>query len=162
MKIGKTLPIIFLTLAVLGFLDATYLTVEHYLGAVPPCLITDGCSSVLTSPWSIVLGVPVALIGAFYYLVILIMAVAYLRTERGKFFLVASFATVVGLLAAVWFVILQVFIIKSICFYCMFSATMSTGLFIVGASVLVKFRAKLKSAPPAHGNGNDMVKKIGE
>ncbi|MEK7390789.1 MAG: vitamin K epoxide reductase family protein [Patescibacteria group bacterium] len=136
----KTLAIIFLALAFVGFLDATYLTTQHYLGAIPPCVLTEGCSAVLTSEWSKVFGLPVALLGAVYYLVLLILVVAYLKTGREKFLLTASFMTALGIISSIWLVVLQFFIIKEICFYCMISATTSTALFVVGLFILVKSR----------------------
>lgn len=133
----KTLAIVILVLAFIGFLDATYLTVQHYLGAIPPCLLTEGCSAVLTSEWSKVFGLPVALLGAVYYLTLLLLAIVYLKTGRGKVLFSAAVVTFFGAITSIWLVILQLFIIKEICFYCMISATTSAALFVIGLLILV-------------------------
>ena len=144
----KTFAIIFLALAFVGFLDSTYLTTQHYLGAIPPCLLTEGCAAVLTSEWSKVFGLPVALLGGVYYLALLLLTTAYLKTGREKFMFTAAFMTALGIISSIWLVVLQFFIIKEICFYCMISATTSTALFLIGLFILLKRK------------GNNMVKEF--
>jgi uncharacterized membrane protein len=55
----------------LGFLDATYLAAKHYLGAPIACSIFEGCEKVTTSQYAAVFNIPVALLGALYYLLFL-------------------------------------------------------------------------------------------
>lgn len=56
----KWLVLGFLILGFLGFLDATYLTVKHYLGTPINCSIFEGCEKVTTSQYATVGGVPVS------------------------------------------------------------------------------------------------------
>ena len=72
----------------------------------------------------------VALLGAVYYLVVLIISIAIIDTKSDwlKKFL-AKFS-VIGLLASVWFISLQLFVIKALCLYCLVSAFTSTVIFI--------------------------------
>ena len=137
----KTFAFIFLALAFVGFLDTTYLTAQHYQGTIPPCLVTEGCATVLTSKWNNIFGLPVALLGAIYYLTLLLLTAVYLKSKNLKFMLVAAFATAIGLFASLWFVILQIFIIREICLYCMISATTSTALFVIGLLILIKSKS---------------------
>lgn len=127
---------LFLFCAIVGFIDATYLTVEHYLGNIPPCAITSGCETVLTSSWSTIAGVPVALLGALFYLCMMLLTIFYLKTKREKIIRLAILGTLAGLLAEVWFVWLQLFVIKNICFYCMISAGATLALCVFGLSIL--------------------------
>lgn len=133
MKI-KVIAIAFVALSAMGFLDATYLTAEHYKGSVPPCAIA-GCEIVLMSEQSAILGVPVALLGVIYYLAILILSVAFLESGKVSIIRLASFFTIIGLIASAYFVYLQFFVIGQICQYCLISAGTSTGLFGVGVWV---------------------------
>ena len=133
MKI-KVVVIAFLVLSAIGFLDATYLTVEHYKGSVPPCAI-QGCEIVLMSGQSVIVGVPVALLGAIYYLAILIMSIAFLESKNISILRVASYLTIIGIVASAYFVYLQLFVIQQICQYCMISAITSTALFGMGVWV---------------------------
>lgn len=136
----------FLIVGLLGFLDATYLAVEHYRGVVPPCSIVAGCERVTTSQYATVFGVPVALGGALYYVTILALAVAYLDRRRPALLRLAAYLTFGGMAASLWFVYVQLFILKAICLYCMFSAATSTLLFGLGITVLVLGRRKSQTA----------------
>ena|SRR5882724_5749994 len=128
--------ILFLLIAFLGFLDAAYLTVEHYRGTIPPCSLVEGCERVLTSGYSIVLGVPVALFGALYYLMIAGLTFWYLDRGGVNILRIAAWGTIGGLVASLWFIFVQLFLIHSICLYCMFSAGTSTALFALGMWIL--------------------------
>ena len=66
------------------------------------------------------------------YLLILILAIAYLDRQNQSVLRFAASTTIVGLVASAYFVSLQLFVIKSICQYCMISAGTSTLLFITG------------------------------
>src|SRR5690348_14780226 len=58
-------------LSFLGFLDAAYLTILHYKNVIPPCSIAHGCETVLTSQYATLGPIPIALLGVFFYLVVL-------------------------------------------------------------------------------------------
>ncbi len=121
-----------------GFLDATYLTIEHYRGVVPPCSIVAGCEAVTTSSYSLFLTIPVALLGALYYLAVLFLTIAYLDTKKPHFIKVAASITPVGFLVSLYFIYLQAFVIKAWCLYCLGSALSSTILFILGILILTQ------------------------
>ena len=128
----------FPALGAVGFADATYLTVKHFLGTPIPCAILQGCEQVTNSRYAAIFGVPVALLGAFYYLTILVLAVIYLDSRKPSVLKLLACITPFGFLASLWFVFLQIFIIKAICLYCMVSAATSTLLFIFGMYYLKK------------------------
>lgn len=125
--------------AALGFADATYLTIEHYNNRIPPCT-TDGCEIVLTSVYATIAGVPVALLGAVYYLAILVLLVTYLDSKNEKFVRWALSLTVIGFLASLYLFYLQAFVIKAFCQYCLVSAGTSTALFIAALVIFKKYR----------------------
>ena len=138
----KIIAITFIVLSAIGFLDATYLTIEHYRGSVPPCAIA-GCEIVLKSGQSAVVGIPVALLGVIYYLTILILSIAYLESGKITILRLASYLTIIGIIASAYFVYLQFFVIGQICQYCMISAGTSMGLFVAGAHNLRKSKFNL-------------------
>ncbi|MDE1975010.1 MAG: vitamin K epoxide reductase family protein [Patescibacteria group bacterium] len=134
-----------LAVAVLGFADASYLTLEHFLGAIPPCSLVGGCEKVLTSSYSTVLGVPVSLLGALYYLAVCIGCLIFLESRhlsknvQAHHFAILKWTlavTIVGFLASAWFFYIQAFVIHSFCEYCLGSAATSTILFIVAIFML--------------------------
>lgn len=136
-KIPNWLIIAFLVVSFLGFLDATYLTAQHYLGAIPPCVITTGCETVLTGEHNAIFGIPVALLGGIYYLLLFLLAVFSLDVKR-ETICFAAYLTPIGFLASLYFVYLQLFVLKTICSYCMVSAATSTILFILGLFIIIK------------------------
>jgi uncharacterized membrane protein len=126
--------------AIVGFADASYLTIEHLRNVVPPCTITAGCEKVLTSSYSEVFGIPVALFGAIFYILVAAGAFAYLEGKHEKIFRYSQAITIFGLLASIWFVVLQVFVLHSYCAYCMASALTSTILFVLGCVIFRKYQ----------------------
>lgn len=130
----------FLLIATIGFADATYLTVKHYTGSPITCSIVHGCDIVTSSPYSELFGIPVALFGALYYLTIILLSVAFFDKKRPKFLALLSKLTLLGLLAAIYFVSLQAFVLHAYCLYCLGSALSSTILCILGMIYLKKTR----------------------
>lgn len=126
----------------IGFLDASYLTIAHYTGLALRCSVFSGCEQVTTSPYSVVLGIPVALMGVLYYLTILLATLFYYDSRKPSLPKYIAWATNAGLAASVWFVFLQLFVIKAICQYCMISATTSTLLFIFGIIIIKQYGEK--------------------
>lgn len=124
-----------------GLIDASYLAAKHYTGTIPPCTIVKGCEAVTTSQYATIGGVSVALIGAIYYLIVLIISVAIIesRNDRLKKFLTRF--SIIGLLASIWFIYLQLFVIKALCLYCLVSAFSSTAIFITALFLKKNARA---------------------
>ena len=83
-----------------------------------------------------ILGIPVALLGAIYYLVIFALVIAYLDTKKEQVLYFTARFTSIGFLASLWFLYLQLFVIKEICLYCVISVFTSTTLFILGIILL--------------------------
>ncbi len=136
-SVSKGLVIFLFVVALLGFADATFLTVEHYNNVIPPCT-TNGCEIVLTSSYAVIAGIPVALGGAVYYFIILTLLFAYLDTKNEKILRYALAFTVIGFLSSLYFFILQAFVIKAFCQYCIVSAITSTTLFITSLYIFKK------------------------
>ena len=137
--LNKKLIIAILAIAFIGFLDATYLTVKHYQEVIPPCTLTEGCEAVLTSKYNNFFGIPVALFGSLYYLAIFFGIFAYLNNPNNtKILTLTARATWLGFVMSLYFAYLQIFIIKSLCIYCLFSALTSTLIFILGQVILRK------------------------
>lgn len=128
----------FLALSLIGFADAAYLTAEHFLGRIPPCTVINGCEQVLTSQFAVVFGLPVALFGALYYASVFFGTMIYRETGKDGLLKGIAWLTVIGFLATLWFLYLQLFVIHAICMFCLLSASTSTGLFGLGQAVFYK------------------------
>lgn len=116
-------------LSIAGFGIATFLTKEYLQGTIPPCSMTEGCGVVLGSKYAQIGMVPTAGIGMFYYLVLIVLGVAYFDSGWSAWLRLAGWVTAMGAMVSVYLVYLQLFVIKAICPYCMSSAVVSFLLF---------------------------------
>lgn len=132
-------------IALAGVLDATYLTVEHFRGVIPPCTGFSNCEAVLTSSYATLYGVPIALFGALYYLTAAVLA--FTVYQRGSSIAGTLLQLVVGsaFLVSVLLVGIQHFVLEAYCVYCLVSAGITTTLAI--AVAFIRRYARLQSAP---------------
>lgn len=128
---SKKLLWIFAAVALIGFLDASFLTIEHFVGGTLPCFEGGGCDTVTTSVYSAIFGIPVALLGALYYLTTLVTTLLYIDIKKPIFLTIATWLVRVGFVMTLWFVYAQLFVIHAICLYCMASAITTTVLFVL-------------------------------
>lgn len=143
-SIKRWIVITFATVSFIGFLDATYLTALHYLNVIPPCIVTSGCETVLTSEYNTLFGIiPNALLGSLYYLTLFILAIISLEFAQRRALALTALLTPIGFLMSAYFVYLQLFVLKAICFYCMVSAAASMILFALGVSVVLALKKEL-------------------
>lgn len=134
------LIIAFLVLSFIGFLDASFLTIEHYNGAFLKCRFLQGCETVLNSEYSKLMGIPVSLFGVFYYLSVFVGSLFYLDSQNERFLKHLCVYTLAGFFASLYLVYLQAFVIGAFCEYCILSATTSTLLFILGGIKFMKIK----------------------
>lgn len=128
-------------IALIGFADATYLTISHYMNAIPPCT-TGGCETVLTSKYSTIYGIPQALLGSLYYLAALILLILYMDGRKEIFLKLFTYLVPVGFIASLVFLYLQAFVIHAWCLYCLGSAATSTILFGLGIYIYKKYSVR--------------------
>ncbi len=133
----KWVPVLLFVAALAGFADASYLTAQHIQGVLPPCAI-DGCDQVLTSKYSAIGGFPVSALGMLYYGTVLVLLIAYFDTANRRLLHLVSWLACGGMLGTLYFVGIQLFVLKAICLYCMFSAITSTTMFAVAVYVMRK------------------------
>jgi uncharacterized membrane protein len=127
-----------LILSIVGISDATYLTIKRFTHDSVNCSIFEGCDFVTTSIYSTILGIPVAVLGMVFYISIFVLSILYLRSKNRKILMSLLSLSGVGFLMSMWFVYTQLFILESICSYCMISATLSTTIFILSLIAMIK------------------------
>lgn len=131
MKFFSALTILALGLSFAGFLVASYLTIQHYMGNVVPCSVLHGCEIVTTSVYSEIWGIPISLGGSLYFIAILFSALAFWSSNKKIFLNFALILSSLGFIAALGLFYLQFFVLDAICIYCATSDTISILLFIV-------------------------------
>jgi len=126
----KKLYAVVALLSLFGIADALYLTIEHVTGQSVRCTIISGCSEVLSSPYAVMAGIPLAAIGAAAYFTVFSLAILALFGYRiaGKLLLPLVGAM---FLISLWLIYLQAFVIREFCQYCLLSAAITLALFVV-------------------------------
>ena len=128
-------------LATAGAVVTAYLTINKLTGSATACP-TKGCDIVLSSPYATVFGLPLALFGFLAYVGMAILAIAPLlingtnRKElRNNLTRWSQPLLFVGGTAMMVFSGYLMYLltaeIKAVCFYCVGSALLSTGLFLL-------------------------------
>lgn len=96
------------------------------------CSFTEGCDVVTTSAYSRIAGIPIALLGALYYLLVLLVLFYYLDTGKIGSVRILGWFTAIPFLFSLWLTYVQWGVLKAFCQYCLLSAATSTLLFIFG------------------------------
>lgn len=125
---GRVLEALVAALALVGVLDASYLTAEHLSGNSVRCMVVTGCDEVLQSAYATLPGgVPVAALGAVAYFTVFSLATLSAFGYAGARRLLAPLVALM-FLATLWFLYLQAFVIRAYCVYCLLSAAVTTAL----------------------------------
>ena len=109
---------ILVVLDVIGLLLAGYLSVVELGGGVPSCGPLHGCETVATSEYSRIGGIPVAVFGVALSLILLTLALAWIRTDNPLLLDVHCGLSLIGVIFEVYFLSLQVFVIHAVCVWC--------------------------------------------
>ena len=126
----KKLYVVAALLSLLGLADALYLTIEHVTGQSVRCTIISGCSEVLSSPYAVVAGIPLAVIGAAAYFSVFSLAILALFGYRIAGTLLTPLV-IAMFLVSLWLIYLQAFVIREFCQYCLLSALITTTLLVL-------------------------------
>lgn len=121
---------IFILFAILGIINAGYLSVTALSGNVPTCNFIHGCDLVAKSPYSYVFGIPLALFGVFFYTMILGFSLWGFMSNIARVRMYLRPLVFLGFLLSLYFLYLQAFVIHAYCEYCLFSLFDATVLFI--------------------------------
>jgi uncharacterized membrane protein len=130
-------------LALVGVGVAAYLGFEKLTGGSPACGPLQGCETVAASSYSAVLGVPVALFGIGFSLLVAAASVAWWRAadvRLARRALVAAYGLgLIGTFVAAALTYLELFVIDAICVYCV----------IYGLTIVVGFAVAVLAARDA-------------
>ncbi len=135
-------PVATLLLSLFGLGVSIYLTITHFSPHALVCVSngTFNCEKVTTSAQSEIFGIPVAMLGLFYFvpMIVLCLPVAWRSTDR-RVHLARLILSIVGVGTILYLLIAELFIIKAICLWCSSVHLVTFILFviIVTASPLV-------------------------
>jgi len=129
-RLGLTLAL----LALAGLGVSGYLIYVHYAGIKPICSGGGGCEKVQTSHYSKLAGVPVAVLGAIGYGVILIAS--RLPGELAR--TTTAAVALVGFGFSAYLTYRELFTIHAVCQWCVASAVLMTALAVLSSVRLLR------------------------
>ncbi len=105
-------------LDVVGLLIASYLSTVELGGGTPVCGTAHGCEIVATSRYAWIGPFPVAVYGVVLSLVLLTLAVAWIRTNNPTLLDLHYGLSLIGVIFELYFVAVQLLILKTLCIWC--------------------------------------------
>lgn len=133
-SLTKKAPLFITWIAALaGIFDAAYLSYVKLTRVPVFCSPGFGnCESVSSSPYSYILGIPVAYLGLLTYLVIIFLLIfggkiKFLQTNGIYALFGISFF---GFLFSLYLTYLEIWVIKALCQWCLISAILMTVIFV--------------------------------
>jgi uncharacterized membrane protein len=120
-------------LAIVGLAAAVYLAVTKVAGAAPVCGPIHGCEDVAASAYSEWNGIPVAVFGVGFSLVLTGLCVTWWRRAERRALLGAYGLGLLGCFVVAGLTYVEVFVIHAICVYCVTYAIAVVGGFVIAA-----------------------------
>lgn len=132
-KKGDWIWIAACALAIVGLLDSAYLSYVKLANQTASCRLIGDCEAVNNSRYAVIGGMPVAVLGVAGYLLILLLL--YLDRPGGAGRGPARFAmfgvTLAGTLYSIYLTYIEIYVLQAICPFCVLSAVVMVGLFVV-------------------------------
>jgi len=120
-----------ITISIAGILLAGYLTLLDFTDTKTLfCPASSNCDIVRLSRYADFFGVPVAFIGLLGYTSILLTLILPLRASTRT--LVFPILSTIGFVFSLYLVFIQLFVLSSLCQWCMISFALISGLFLIG------------------------------
>jgi len=120
-------------LAIIGLAVAAYLAVTKLMGGAPVCGPLQGCETVASSEYSDVLGIPVAVYGVAFSIVLVALSAAWWRRADRRALLGGYGLGLLGSLVVAGLTYLELFVIHAICVYCVVYAVTVVAGFVLAA-----------------------------
>ncbi len=124
------------SLALAGLLISLYLASTKLAGEIPVCGPIRGCETVNTSPYSELLGIPVALFGAGFSVVLLGAAIRWWRAGDVLALRVAYALGLIGVIFVAYLTYLEIFVVGAVCIWCVgYAASILAGFLVAVVAV---------------------------
>jgi uncharacterized membrane protein len=139
--VSRRLRITALVLSLLGLADSTYLTIAHFttnlLAQTCAANSVINCTKVTTSPQSVIVHIPVAILGlAFYVAMTTINLPPFWKSNDVRIAWLRLAMIVSGIGFVLYLVYAELFLIKAICEYCTGVHVITLALFILIVTTL--------------------------
>lgn len=132
------------TLALIGFIVAFYLWLWK-LGLMGPMVCGTGeCEVVQSSPWAVILGLPVAFYGVVGYLALLVVSLVGLQpkwADRREPIVLLVALSAIGFAFTLYLTYLEAAVIRAWCRWCLVSAGIITAILVTASLGLRRSRS---------------------
>jgi uncharacterized membrane protein len=123
-------------LASTGLAIATYLTAVRVAGELPACGPAAGCETVALSSYSVIAGVPVAVLGLAFSVAMVALTATWWRNGSRRAQLAAYGLGLFGLLFVAYLTYLELVVIHAVCAWCVaYGATVLFGWVITAVAL---------------------------
>lgn len=122
-------------LAILGAVDSFYLAWIKIFNTQAFCSGVGDCESVNSSRYSEINGIPIAVLGLGAYLLIMALLLLENRFDATRAYgpLAVFGLALTGTLYSAYLTYIELYVIHAVCPYCVISAILITGIFILAA-----------------------------
>lgn len=141
-------PLLITVLALLGIMDAGFITYSEVTGNFPPCRPPFACRAVLDSSWAKIGPIPLYALGLLYYSVLFILGVLVVTEKhfslKKRVLHFPKILSVIGILGgafSLWLLFVMGVILKAWCLYCLFSAINCLIIFILSKATRRSYSA---------------------
>lgn len=121
-------------LAVVGLAIAGYLLAVRILGEAPACGPVKGCETVAASEYATLFGLPVALYGVGFSVVLAGACLTWWRRAERRALYAAYGLGLAGIIAVAYLTYLELFVIEAICVWCVTYAVMIVAGWLAAAA----------------------------
>jgi uncharacterized membrane protein len=133
---GRRAGLVGAALAAVGLAVSIYLTSVKLAGALPVCGPLKGCEDVALSPYSEIMGIPVALFGAGFSALVLLLTLTWWRAGDRRALLASYGLGLFGILFVVYLTYLELFVIHAVCVWCVaYALTVFVGWIVAAVAV---------------------------
>lgn len=137
---------IIVILSVLALCVSVYLSIAKALSLAVPCDFTGGCETVLSSKYSMLLGLPLSTWGIFYFSLLIITSLFANHYNNARKALKLFLA--LGTLGSLSFLSIQFFVLKAVCQYCLLTDSLTIVMFLWDLNLEFHQKPNVNSSQP--------------
>jgi uncharacterized membrane protein len=138
-RLRRTHPgVILAVLDVIGLLVAGYLSWVELGNGIPSCGPFHGCETVAMSSYARIGGIPVAVFGVILSVTLLVLAIAWVRSDKPGLLDLHYGLSLVGVIFEIYFIAVQAFILHAVCIWCATYGLSLVARFFVALAIWIR------------------------
>ena len=138
-RLRRTHPgVILAVLDVVGLLVAGYLSWVELGNGIPSCGPFHGCETVAMSSYARIGGIPVAVFGVILSVTLLMLAIAWVRSDKPGLLDLHYGLSLVGVIFEIYFISVQMFILHAVCIWCATYGVSLVARFFVALAIWIR------------------------